>query len=72
MFGGSMVRDLRGRHGSWKLLHRHRVGVVWVVLGLEFGNPSMDSILRCGVPITLNTIWYSAAKIKTGEVSASQ
>ena len=41
-------------------------------LGGWVGNPSMLDILSCRVPIMLNTIWDSAAKLKTVGVAASQ
>ena len=48
----SRVRNFRGRHGYWKLVHQHRVGMVttaaaWVGLGAAFGNLSMEAILSC-------------------------
>ena len=46
MYGGSRVRNFRGRYGSWRLVYHHRVGVVtiyaaWVGIGVDFGNPFM-------------------------------
>ena len=41
----------------------------WVGLGVDFGNQSMKAILSCEVPITLNTIWDSMYKLKTGGVA---
>ena len=32
----------------------------------------MEVILSCGVPRTLNTIWYTTSKLKTGGAAASQ
>ena len=59
---GSIVRKFRGRHGYWQLVHHHRVGGVttaaaWVGLGDSFGNPPMEAILSCRVPMKLNTVW---------------
>ena len=59
---GSIVINFRVRHGSWKLVHCHRVRVVttnalWVGLGGAFGNQSIEAILSCGVLRELNTIW---------------
>ena len=64
----SRVRNFRGRHGSWKLVHHHRVGTVataaaWVGLWAAFGKPSMEVILRCRFPRTLNIIWYTRYKL---------
>ena len=78
MFVESRVRKFRGRHGSCQLVHHHRVGrettpSVWVGLGSAFGNPSMEAILSCGVPATLNKIWDKTSKLKTrGEVSSEE
>ena len=44
----------------------------WLGLWLDFGNPYTEVILSCEVPITLNIIWYSAAKLQIGGVSSSQ
>ena len=46
------VRNFKGRHGYWRLVHHHRVGVVtiaaaWVGLGAAFGNLYMEAILSC-------------------------
>ena len=61
MSGGSRIRNFRGRHKFWKLVHHHRVrGITtassWVGLGVGFGNPSMGDMLSCRVPITLKKI----------------
>ena len=58
MYMGYRVRKIRGRHGSWRLVHHHRVGAVdiaavWLGLGEALGNPSMEDILSCVVPRTL-------------------
>ena len=50
MYVGSIFRNFRGRHGSWRLVHHHRVGKVtttevWVWLGVSFRNLSMETIL---------------------------
>ena len=77
MYVGSRVRNFRVRHGYWQLVHHHMVGGVttdaaWVGPGAAFGNPYMEAILNCGVPITLNTIWDSASKLNTRVEVASQ
>ena len=77
MHGGYRVGYLRGRHVSWLLVHHHRVGGVttteaWVGLGVDFENPSIESILSCVVPSNLNTIWDSMSNLKTGGISAPQ
>ena len=74
---GYRVIKFRGRHRSWRLVHHHRVGVmtkneVWVGLGAASGNSSMEAILRCGVPRTLNKIWYKTYKLKSGGAAAYQ
>ena len=74
---GSRVRNFRVRHGYCKPVHHHMVGGVttdaaWVGPGAAFGNPSMEAILNCGVPITLNKIWDSASKLNTRVEVASQ
>ena len=58
-------------------MHHHRVGGVttnsaWVGLGVSFGNPSMEVILSCAVPSTLNTIWDTTSRINTRGEAASQ
>ena len=73
----SRVRNFRGIYGSWRLVHHHRVEVVttaavWVGIGASFGNPSMEAVLSCGVPRTLNTIWDTTSKLKTIGEAASQ
>ena len=45
---------------------------VWVGLGAEFGNRSMEAILSYGVLRTLNTFWDITYKIKTGGADGSQ
>ena len=67
---GSRVRNFMVIHGSWQLVHHHRLGGVtnaaaWVGLGDTFGNPYMEAILCCGVPRVLYTIWYVTSKINT-------
>ena len=57
-------------------MHYHRVGrvttpVALVGIGVEFGNPSIEAILRSGGPRILNTIWDSTFKLKAGGVTAS-
>ena len=74
---GYIFKKFRGIHGSCLLVHHHRVGGVttsaaWVGLGAAFGNPSREAILSCGVPRTLNTIWYTTSKLKTIWEVASQ
>ena len=75
---GSRARKFRGRYGSWQLVHQHRVGGVttasaWVGLGANFGNRSMEAMLSCGFPITLNKIWETASKRNTrGEVASQE
>ena len=73
----SRVRNFRGRHGYWRLVHQHRVeGVTtvatWVGIGASFGNPSMEAILSYGVPRTLKTVWDTTSKLKTRGEAASQ
>ena len=68
---GYIVINIRGRHRLWRLVHHLRVGVVttaavWVGLEAAFGDPSMDAILICGIPSTLNTIWDKMSKLKIG------
>ena len=46
--------------------------VSWVGIGEAFGEPYMEAIMSCGVPRTLNTIWYTTSKLKTGGAAASQ
>ena len=58
---GYRVRNLRGRHRYWQLVHHHRVGGVtnvelWVGIAADFGNQSIEAILSCRFPRTLNTI----------------
>ena len=77
MYVGSIVINFRGRHGSWLLVHHHRVGGVntasaLVGLGASFGNPTTEAILSYIVPRMLNTIWYTTSKLNTGGSSASQ
>ena len=77
MYGGSRVRELRVINGPCRLVHHNRLGGVttgsaWLGLGVNFGNPHMETILICGVRITPNTIWDSAAKLKTGGVADYQ
>ena len=73
---GLRFRNFRGIHGSWKLVHHHRVGKVttaalWVGLGDAIGDRSMEDILICGVPRTLYTIWDTTSNLKTrGEVNS--
>ena len=48
---GSRVRNFMVIHGSWQLVHHHRVGgvtttAVLVGLGAAFANLSMEAILR--------------------------
>ena len=74
---GYRVIKFRGRHGSWRLVHHHRVGGVttaaaWAEIGAAFGNPSMEAILSCGFPGTLNTIWDKTSKLNTRGEAASQ
>ena len=69
MYGGLRDRDFVILHRFWIHVHHHRVGGVttsasWVVLGVDLGNPSIEDILRCGFPRTLNTIWFSASNLK--------
>ena len=57
-------------------MHYHRVGRVTtpaelVGILMEFGNPSMEAILRCRNPGILNTIWDSTFKLKAEGVAAS-
>ena len=52
IYGGYRIRDFRGRHGSWRILHHHRVGGVttsaaYVELWVHFGTLSMEAILVC-------------------------
>ena len=73
----SRVRNFRGRYGSCRLVHHHRVeGVTntaeWVRLGEAFGNPSTEAIASCGVPRALSTIWDTKSKLKTERAAASQ
>ena len=58
-------------------MNHHRVrgvttAAAWVGLGEAFGSPSIETILSYGVPRTLNKIWDTTYKIKTGGVAASQ
>ena len=58
---GYIVINLSGIHGSLKLVHNHRMGVVttsavWVGTGVAFENLSMEVMLRCRVKRTLNKI----------------
>ena len=74
---GSRVRNFRGIHGSWLLVHQHRMGVVttavaWVGLGDDFGNPSMEAILSGVDTRTFNTICDTTSKLKTRGGAASQ
>ena len=74
---GSRVRNFRGRHGSWRLVHHHMMGGVttaaaWVGLGVDFGKPSMEAILSCVLPRILNTIWDTMSRLKTGRAATSQ
>ena len=74
---GYRIRNFRGIHGSWWLIHHHRVGRVtndaaWVRIGSAFGNPSMEAILSCGVLRTLKTIWDITSKLKKIGESDSQ
>ena len=67
---GSRVISSRRIHGSCQLVYHHRVGVVttaevWVGIGAAFWNPSIESILSCVVPRTLNTIWDTTSKLNT-------
>ena len=73
----SRVIIFRGRHGSWRLAHHHRVegvntAAAWVGLGDAFGNPSMESILSCGVTRKLNTIWEKTSRLNKRGEAASQ
>ena len=77
MSGRTRVREFRRRHVYWKLVHNHKMGRVTkysarVGLGVDFGNPSIEAILICGVAITLKMIWDSTVKLKTGGIAASQ
>ena len=72
MYVGSRVRNLRGRQRYWRLKNHHRLrgvttAAVWVGLREDFGKPSLEAILRYGVPSTLDTIWDTTSKLKTGE-----
>ena len=74
---GYRVRNFRGRNGSWKLVHHHRVGRVntvaaWVGLGDAFGNPYIEAILSCGFMRTLNKIWDTKSQLKTRQESTSK
>ena len=74
---GSRVIKSRVIYRSWLLVHHHIVGgattaAAWVGLGAYFGKPSMESILSCGVPRTLNTIWDTMSKLKIGRAATSQ
>ena len=76
MYVWYIVINFRGRHGSWRLVHYHRVvGVTttaeWVGLGSAFGNPSMEAILSCKVTSTLNSIWQTMSKLKKVGAAAS-
>ena len=44
----------------------------WVGLRDAFGNPSMEDIIICVFPRTLNIIWYTASKQMTIGEAASQ
>ena len=48
------------------------IAAAWVVLGEGLFNLSMEDILRCGFPRTLNTLWYTGFKLKIGGADASQ
>ena len=54
MYVRSRIRNFSGRHGSWRLVHHHRVGVAttsseWAGIGAAFGNPYLEAILSYGV-----------------------
>ena len=70
-------KNFRGRNWSWRLVHYHRVGgattaAAWVGLGAAFGKPYMETILSCGVPMTLNKVWDTTSKINTRREAAYQ
>ena len=73
---GSIVRNSIGRHGSWMLVHHHRLECGYLCsMGWDraaFGNLYMEAILSCGVPRTLNTFWDITYKLKTGGADGSQ
>ena len=77
MYVGYRVINFRRRHGSWWIVHHHRVGgattaAAWVGIGADFGNPSMKAIPSCGFTSTLDTIFDTTSKLKTGGSAAYQ
>ena len=44
----------------------------WVGIGADFGNPSMKAIPSCGFTSTLDTIFDTTSKLKTGGAESSQ
>ena len=74
---GYRIRNFRGIHGSWRLGHHNRVegvttSAAWLGLWAAFGGPSMEAVLSCGVPRTLNKVWDTTSKLKTRGEAASQ
>ena len=74
---GYRIRNFRGIHGSWRLGHHKRVegvttSAAWLGLRAAFGDPSMEAVLSCGVPRTLNKVWDTTSKINTRREAAYQ
>ena len=44
----------------------------WVVIGEAFENLPMEAILNCIVPRTVDTIWDTTYKLKTGGAADSK
>ena len=47
-------------------------GAAWVGLLAAYGSQSMETVLICRGPMTLNKIWDTIYKLKTGGEYASQ